>query len=60
VMQGGLFAADPPGPNPPANGVSAFGNDHYCAGNIATLPISPIFFTFKTLSWQEVPLNRLP
>lgn len=60
LVNGGLFAAaQGPGPTNPAatNQTDSFGTADLCGGT-ATLPLSPLFFTFTAVSWQDRPANK--
>ena len=53
-IQGGVFATSVN----ILDTVSALGTVNFCPGQHAALPLSPQFFNFTTLSWQDVPLNQ--
>jgi len=60
VAQGGIFSNNVQGSGATFDQLDGTGTVKYCSSNIASLPLTPVFFTFRTISWQDVPLNRLP
>lgn len=58
ILRGGIFAANAPVGDGAENAVNSGGPLSFCAAQAADLPLSPQFFALRTLSWQEVPLNR--
>ncbi len=58
LVQGGIFSANVQGQSGQVNQVDSLGNVNFCTGQNPQIPISSQFFTFKTLSWQDRPLNQ--
>jgi len=58
AIRGGVFAASLQAQGGTAHSVNSMGAMNFCAGSKAPLPVSPQFFDFQTVSWQEVPLNQ--
>jgi hypothetical protein len=51
TIQGGVFATG-------GSSVGSAGTVNFCQGQNAVLPLGQQFVNFKTVSWQDVPLNK--
>ncbi len=56
VVSGGIYSASSTG-GTQVNQVDTFGNVNFCGSSNTQVVLSPQFFTFKTISWQDLPLN---
>ncbi len=57
VVQGGIYGANVQGSSSQVNQVDSLGTVNFCTATSASLVLSPQFFTFTTLSWQDRPLS---
>ncbi|GEM_PF-1415556 len=57
LVQGGIFSANVEGQSGQVSAIDSVGNVHFCAGE-GSMPLGSQFFSFKTLSWQDRPLDR--
>ena len=53
LIEGGIFSNDDPGQGSQVNQVDQFGTVKFCGG--AAFLITPQFYTFTTLTWQDRP-----
>ncbi len=58
LIRGGVFSPSVAGTSPSVNQVDSLGTANFCASSQNTLPLSPLFFSFSTVSWQDRPLNQ--
>jgi hypothetical protein len=56
VIRGGIFSATPPSTQ--VQQVEDWGTMKFCGGASTSVPLSPEFFNFSTVSWQDRPLNQ--
>ncbi len=57
VVRGGIFSANAPSGSQ-VNQVDIFGTVNFCTASSTQVTLTPVFYTFKTLSWQDRPLNQ--
>jgi hypothetical protein len=59
VVHGGIFSANVQGDaRSQVSRVDALGTVHFCPASTAALLLSPMFFDFSAISWQDRPLNQ--
>jgi hypothetical protein len=57
AVNGGIFSVNDPGSAAQVNQVDDLGTVNFCGGQ-GTTPLSPQFYTFTTISWQDRPLGQ--
>lgn len=58
VVNGGIFAAGTQSNASQVNQVDTFGTVNFCTGSSSIVVLSPTFYNFSQVSWQDRPLNQ--
>ncbi len=58
VVRGGIYSANVQGSSAQVNQVDSFGTVNFCAASTTDLLLSPLFFNFQAMAWQDRPLNQ--
>jgi Tfp pilus assembly protein PilX len=58
VVSGGLFSSNMQSSGTQVNQVDSWGNINFCTASTAQLLLSPLFFDFSAVSWQDRPLDE--